>query len=133
MLSIVISILSIIFIHLLFSDVHYTKSYRVSVTTLVKYFVVLLFNIYKSAFITIYNIFSDNINPTFINIKTGINNQWYKCIIANSITLTPGTVSVEMNNEEITVLWLNPTTKSNEEAGKIIKGDFENILEKEDN
>lgn len=131
-LSIPVSIFTIVLIHLLFSGNYYTKIYRFPILSFIKYFIILLFNIYKSAFETVYYIFTDKINPTFINIHTDIKNEWYRSLIANSITLTPGTVSVAMDNDELTVLWIYPTSLSKENAGNIIKGSYENILLKED-
>ena len=48
--------------------------------------------------------------------------------MANSITMTPGTVTIELEDNRITVLWLENKPVSKKEAGEIIKGDLENIL-----
>jgi len=46
---------------------------------------------------------SIGISPTMIRIKTSQTSDLGKVVYANSITLTPGTISVEIANDEILV------------------------------
>ena len=43
------------------------------------------------------------ISPTIIKVRAGQRHDITRVIYANSITLTPGTVSVDTNGDEITV------------------------------
>ena len=66
-----------------------------------------------------------------IEVKTKITNDFLRVILANSITLTPGTVSLDLNGESITVLWLRDKTSGSEDmdnAGELIKGKLERKL-----
>ena len=66
-----------------------------------------------------------------VKVKTKITNDFLRVILANSITLTPGTVSLELNGESITVLWLRDKTSGPEDmdnAGELIKGKLERKL-----
>ena len=66
-----------------------------------------------------------------VEIKTKITNDFLRVILANSITLTPGTVSLELQDERITVLWLREKTSNGKDidnAGELIKGKLEKKL-----
>ena len=63
-------------------------------------------------------------------IKTVIKNDFLQVLLANSITLTPGTLSLALKNDSITVLWLREKREllDNENPGEIIKGGLEKKL-----
>ncbi len=46
---------------------------------------------------------NQSINPAIVTIKTNAKTDLAKVILANSITLTPGTVAVELEGDQITV------------------------------
>ena len=62
-----------------------------------------------------------------VEIKTSIKNDFLKVTLANSITLTPGTISMDLNDDKITVLWLRENTGLPPDAdpGELIKGNLE--------
>jgi multicomponent Na+:H+ antiporter subunit E len=68
------------------------------------------------------------INPGIVEIKTDKETSFKKFVIANSITLTPGTLTLDIVNNKMYVHWINVSTKDTEEAAKIIKGDFERAM-----
>ena len=51
-------------------------------------------------------------------------------VLANSITLTPGTITLDVNDDHLTVHWLLCTTKHGKAAGETIKGTFERMLQR---
>lgn len=55
-------------------------------------------------------IFSDlsNVRPQVFTFETGLETEFAKVILANSITLTPGTVTVELIGDRLTVHALTP-------------------------
>ena len=66
---------------------------------------------------------------SIVEIKTELSNDFLKVILVNSITLIPGTVSLGLNDETITVLWLRRKTNSSEDnAEDILKGNLEKKL-----
>ncbi len=95
---------------------------------LLVYFFLLLYEIYANALITIYQIITLQINPDIIEVHTDLKTNTQKSILANSITLTPGTVTIELGEQNLKVLWLNAKSKNSVIAGNIIKGKFENFL-----
>jgi len=49
-------------------------------------------------------------------------------ILANSITLTPGTITVDVIDNKFFVHWIDVETENAEEAFKIIAAPFEKVL-----
>ena len=101
---------------------------RVNPLLLPRYFFILMVQIYVAGFDTIKKIITGRINPDIVEIEADLDNEFYLCLLANSITLTPGTVTVEKEGNKLTVLWLDCVTRDKELAGEKIKGKFEKIL-----
>lgn len=72
----------------------------------------LIFDIYISAFYVIKDIlFKNKSDIKIIDIDLSTKSEFHQTLIANSITLTPGTITVEKKGSHLRVLCLNP--KSN--------------------
>ena len=68
-----------------------------------------------------------------VEIKTQLRNKFLRAILVNSITLVPGSVALDLNEDTITVLWLTRKTVSSEEienADELLKGKLERMLMK---
>ncbi|MBW9147647.1 Na+/H+ antiporter subunit E [Clostridium sp. CM028] len=63
------------------------------------------------------------ISPQIVTINTKIKSGFLKTIFANSITLTPGTLTISMDRDKITVHCLK-----NEFVNGLIDSDFEKII-----
>ncbi|MBN1522637.1 MAG: Na+/H+ antiporter subunit E [Candidatus Aureabacteria bacterium] len=72
------------------------------------------------------------INPGIIKVKTQLETDTALTFLANSITLTPGTMSVDIDREKgvLYIHWIDVKTKDVEEATRIIVRRFEKILKK---
>ncbi len=69
------------------------------------------------------------INPGIVKVKTKLKSSLGRLVLANSITLTPGTITVDIENEFLYIHWINIDTENQELAtGKIVQG-FEKYLE----
>ncbi|MEG0296357.1 MAG: Na+/H+ antiporter subunit E [Clostridium sp.] len=70
-----------------------------------------------------------NIEPVIVKIHTTLKEDTSLTLLANSITLTPGTISVEVIEEDgenyIYIHWIDTGGAKEEEFGDIIKGKFE--------
>ena len=77
----------------------------------------LIGQVYFSAFNTIILILK-GADADVIKAKTQFSNGFLRTILANSITLTPGSVSLELKDDEITLLWLKGKKDSHEDAEK---------------
>lgn len=72
------------------------------------------------------------INPGIVKVKTTLKSDTALTFLANSITLTPGTFCVDIDQKEgvLYIHWIDVKSMDVEEATKIIVGKFENILRK---
>lgn len=70
------------------------------------------------------------INPGIVRVKTTLTNPLARILLANSITLTPGTITVETNGDEYYVHWIAVPKGSdvNVATAKIVST-FEKYLE----
>ncbi len=93
-----------------------------------KYFLFLLTKIYSSGFSIIPYILSGKSNPRFVEIYTDLESNVDLVILSNSITLTPGTITVDLDGHKLLILWLNAEELSTTEAGNKIKGQLESRI-----
>ena len=78
------------------------------------YFVVLIYEIIKSTISVCFNsIIGRNIDPIVVDIETVLERPVSQTILANSISLTPGTLSVDLDSENniIKVAAISPREK----------------------
>lgn len=68
------------------------------------------------------------LNPGFVAIKTNLKGDFARLMLANSITLTPGTLSVDVKDDTIYVHTVNVQGTNTEENTKYISALFERIL-----
>jgi len=68
------------------------------------------------------------IRPGIVKIKTNIRSEMGKTFLANSITLTPGTFTVDIKDQYLYIHWINVKHKDLEKASKHIAGRFEKYL-----
>lgn len=66
------------------------------------------------------------IDPNIITVKTALKSDLGKMLLANSITLTPGTLSVDVDGDEILVHWIDcPHDCDTQQATQLIAASFE--------
>jgi multicomponent Na+:H+ antiporter subunit E len=68
------------------------------------------------------------INPGIVEVKTRLKHPTYRLILANSITLTPGTLTVDMIDDSLYIHWIDVTGKDVESATREISSKFEDVL-----
>jgi len=73
-----------------------------------------------------------DINPGIVKIPTEMKSSYGLAALSNSITLTPGTITMEVTEEDgqtyLYVHWINVRETDPEKAGEAIKGTLENGL-----
>ena len=69
------------------------------------------------------------INPGIVEVKTSLKSKLGRMILANSITLTPGTFTVEMQDDRLFIHWIDVKSDNIEEDTKLIVSKFEKYLE----
>lgn len=72
------------------------------------------------------------IRPGIVKIPTSLTSEYGLAMLANSITLTPGTITLDVVEENgknyYYVHWIKVDEEEPEKAGKAIKGSLENTL-----
>lgn len=68
------------------------------------------------------------INPGFVSISTGLEGDISKLILANSITLTPGTLTVDVEGQDLLIHWVDVQGNDKNDYFKNIASGFEKRL-----
>ena len=92
------------------------------------YLFVLLYEMFLASFDVVYRVITMNINPEVVMIESKIKSDLGKVFLANSITLTPGTITIDIEGQFLYVHWLYARTTNFENAAELIKGRFEDWL-----
>lgn len=135
-LQLIISATFISTIVIIISEKYFVKNSYYNIfyfkfSTLFKYAFTLIAEIYKAGFIMALYIIKGKAKTSIIWIETDLKKSENITILANSITLTPGTISIAVSENKILVLWVNPRSSNSMIASDIIKGKLENVLRKE--
>ena len=91
----------------------------------IPYVFVLIYEIYLGSLFVVYSVITMKINPGIVKIKTRLKSKFAQGLLANSITLTPGTVTVDLQDQSLYVHWLAVKSSNAHRAARMIKGSFE--------
>ena len=69
------------------------------------------------------------INPGIVRIHTNLTSPLGRLALTSSITLTPGTLTVETDGSDLFIHWIDVSAEGIEEATSKIVGGFERYLE----
>lgn len=110
----------------LFKD---TKLQRINIYWLFVYVLVLLKNLIISNFKIAKRTLSADmkLDPAIVGVKTTLNSEWKILLLANSITLTPGTLTLEVEDN---ILYIHVIECKNQDKKYEIIREFEEIISK---
>jgi len=94
------------------------------------YIIVLFIEIIKANLDVAYRVLHPKmpIKPGIVVVRTELKSDIAKVFLANSITLTPGTFTLDILGDNLLVHWINVRTENVDEATKIISKKFEKYL-----
>ena len=69
------------------------------------------------------------IRPGIVRVKTKLRNPIGRLVLANSITLTPGTLTVDIRDDELFIHWIDVRARDVQAATEEIVAGFEKYLE----
>ena len=107
-----------------------SKTQDINLFRFLIYLLFLLGQIYKAGFWAI-KVIIKGARAEIIETKTKISSLFLRTVLANSITLVPGSVSLDMKDDIITVLWLmekNTSSQQTKEAAESIINKLEKML-----
>jgi len=70
------------------------------------------------------------IKPGIVKVKLSLKTNIAKTILANSITMTPGTISVDLIDDILYVHWIYVSSTDPEEYSKLVAGRFEKLIKR---
>jgi multicomponent Na+:H+ antiporter subunit E len=70
-----------------------------------------------------------DINPGIVKVRTRLTSPVGRMVLANSITLTPGTLSVDIAGDQMYIHWVDVESRDVEAASRRITASFEKYLE----
>ncbi|TVQ27844.1 MAG: hypothetical protein EA382_02800 [Spirochaetaceae bacterium] len=106
----------------------YQEVFSIRPLTAARYVVVLIVEIFKSGVHAIHVTLTGRINVGVVNIPTSITNPLHGVLVANAITLTPGTVTIDYTPGNFKVIWIECSTDDPDEASRRIKASFERVF-----
>jgi multicomponent Na+:H+ antiporter subunit E len=109
-------------------DEHGFRYKGVYLHKMIVYIFFLFIEIFKSAFVYSINLMSKRYEPVVFKVELEIDDPIAVGIVANSITLTPGTITVDIVDHTIYVLTLAKPGTDHAVLAKPIKEKFENYL-----
>lgn len=94
------------------------------------YFVVFLEELVKANINVLMLVLSPriDIHPGIVEIQTTLKSPIGRLVLANSITLTPGTLVVDIKGDTLFIHWINVSSKDPVSATRQIAGRFEKTL-----
>lgn len=86
----------------------------------------------KANFDVAYRVISPSmpIKPAIVKIKTTLKSEFAKTLLANSITMTPGTITVDIIDDEFYIHWIYLRSDNPEVYTGMITGVFEKYIKK---
>jgi len=94
------------------------------------YAILVFYKVYVASFQTAFAVLRGKYYPRVVHFRTRLNSDIARSVVAGSITLTPGTITLELTEDHLVVHWLNASTTHSRFAGNIIKGSFEKLLKR---
>ena len=89
---------------------------------LIGYLILIMVKVYIASFRIAWKVVSGDITPRIVHFRTHLRSDLARVALANSITLTPGTLTLDLDEDHLVVHWLDaPTTHSGYAAGLIAR------------
>lgn len=70
------------------------------------------------------------IRPGIVRVRTTLKSEFAKALLANSITMTPGTITVDIIDDSLYIHWIYIKSEDPEVYTKMIIGVFEKYIKK---
>ena len=126
----VISLVLALFLNKSYSQLGLPPLNAKRLSAFVAYLGVLMREIVKANFDVAYRILHPRmpLRPGIVAVRTGLKQDIARLMLANSITLTPGTFTMDIVGDTLLVHWINVKAEDIEESTKIIAEKFEKYL-----
>lgn len=128
----VISLIITSFVYKTFTDYGMKFFSPMRVVYIIQYLIVFLIALIKANLDVARRVVDPKlpINPGIVKYDTKLKSRTAKVILANSITLTPGTLTVDIIDDALYIHWIDVTSKEPDVIYREIGESFEKILRK---
>jgi len=96
------------------------------------YIIVFVWECIKANFDVAFRVLSPKmpIKPGIVKVRTKLKTSFARVILANSITMTPGTITVDVIDDDLFIHWIYVSSKDSKIYTKKIIGRFEKLLKR---
>jgi|LGVF01.2.fsa_nt_gb multicomponent Na+:H+ antiporter subunit E len=127
-LGIIISIISILITNHYFLKNSYAQTFFMKPFVVLNYSIYVIFQIYKSGFYAIKKIITGRDCVKIIDYDTCISDDFAICLLANAITLTPGTVTINKKENHLQILCFEDESEFTDITDATVCSKYEKIL-----
>ena len=106
----------------------YQQAYPFGLVAGIRYVISLIVQIYVAGVQALYKVLTGTLHVGIVDVHTSLEHDFHVALLANSITLTPGTVTLDREGNTLKVIWIDCVTTDPEEAGPLIKQNFEQLI-----
>lgn len=92
------------------------------------YLIIIVFFLYQSSAAMLGAVMTGKASPRIVHFRTRLRSDLARMVLANSITLTPGTITLDLNDDHLTVHWFFSDTHHAKAAGEKVKGRMERFI-----
>ncbi len=92
------------------------------------YLMVVVFSMYVSSVRVFLAVCRGKTSSRIVHFRSRLRSDLARVVLAESITFTPGTIVLDLDEDHLVVHWLFATTRHSSRAGEEIKGGFERVL-----
>lgn len=130
-LGMLVAIASLLFTNtVILGGKNYVTQFNLPLTTALIYAGYLLYQIYATGLSATKRVLTGHTRVYIVEIDTTLDNDFLVSLLANSITLTPGTVTLDREGSKLLIIWLSDFEEDLPTRNRLIKGKFESILSK---
>ena len=126
--GILIGVFSVYFSERYITGFNYGRRYPISVFGMIYYVGFLVVEILKSGFSALRLLVLGRSNPKIVTVTTQLKTALCITLLANSVTLTPGTVTVDVEGKDLKILWLEGKPITGEALKRELIGALEDKL-----
>ncbi|UCF96567.1 MAG: Na+/H+ antiporter subunit E [Spirochaetaceae bacterium] len=95
---------------------------------LIGYLILIVVKVYVASFRIAWKVITGNITPRIVHFRSRLRSDLARVALANSITLTPGTLTLDLDEDHLVVHWLEASTTHSGYAARLIARPFERWL-----
>jgi len=85
-------------------EIDYVRMFRINFWLVLAYFWIIIRDTYVVGFGVIIRIFKGDIKPNFIEYRSKLSNEFLTVLLANAITMPPGSITVDRDGNDMTIL-----------------------------